>query len=71
MGAVEQEAEGGLVAAPDAAPQLVQLGKAEAFGAFNDHNGGFRHIDADFDDRCSDEQARSAGTEVFERGILV
>ena len=48
---VEQQAGRGLVAAPDAAAQLVQLGEAEALGVLDDHDRRGGHIDADLDHR--------------------
>ncbi len=38
-------------AASDPAAQLMQLRQAEPLGMFDHHDGGFRHIDADFDHR--------------------
>ena len=40
-----QEGLGG--AAPDAAPQLVELCQAEALGVLDHHDAGLRHVDAD------------------------
>ena len=51
--AMKQNAEGFLAAPPHPAPKLVELGKAEAFGLFDDHQSGIRHIDTDLDHcRC-------------------
>ena len=36
----------------DPPAQLVELGQAETFGAFDQHDAGVRHVDADFDDCC-------------------
>ena len=48
---VEQQAGRGLVAAADAAAQLVQLGEAEALGMLDHHDRRVRHVDADLDHR--------------------
>ena len=70
-GLVEQEAAGGLLAATDAAAQLVELGEAEFLGVFDDHDGGFGHIDADFDHGGGDEDAGFAVAEFFERAVAI
>ena len=68
---VEQQA--GRMAGPaaDAAAQLVQLREAEALGVLDHHDGGFRHVDADFDHRGGDEQLRLAGGKARHGGVLV
>ena len=53
---VQQQTGRGLVAAPDAAAQLVQLREAEALGVLDDHHRGRRHVDPDLDDRRRDQQ---------------
>jgi len=53
---VHEQAVGLFAAAPDPATQLVQLCEAEAFGVFDDHQGGIRHVHADFDDGSGNEQ---------------
>ena len=59
---VQQQASRGLVAAPDAAAQLVQLGKAKALGVLDDHDRRRRHIDPDLDHRRRHQQVdRLAG----------
>ena len=45
-------------AAADASAELVELREAEAFGVFDDHDGGVGDVDADFDDRGGDEDLR-------------
>src|SRR3954451_15050099 len=44
---IQQEAGRRLVAAPDAAAQLVQLREAEALGVLDNHHRRRRHVDAD------------------------
>ena len=34
----------------------MKLRKTEPFGVFDNHNDGIRHINADLDDRCGNEQ---------------
>ena len=73
---VQQEAGRGLVAAPDAAAQLVQLREAEALGVLDDHDRGRRHVDADLDDRRRDQQIDRrrpwiGGGEAGHRAVLV
>src|SRR5712692_10565567 len=46
---------GFLRAAVDASAKLVELGKAEALGVLDDHDGGVGDVDADFDDSGGDE----------------
>src|SRR5215831_2985363 len=46
---VDQQTGRGSESAADTPAQLVQLGKTEAFRMLNDHDGGFRHVDTDFD----------------------
>ena len=35
----------------------MQLGKPEALGVFDQHDGGIRNIDADLDNRRADQRA--------------
>ncbi len=58
-------------AAPDAAAQLVQLRETEALGVLDHHDGGLRHVDADFDHRGGDQKLRLAGREARHGGILL
>ena len=44
------------IAAADAAPQLVELGQAEAFGAVDEHDRRVGDVDADFDDARRDQE---------------
>ena len=53
---VHEQAVGLFAAASDPAAQLVQLCEAEAFGVFDDHQGGIRHVHADFDNGSGDEE---------------
>src|SRR5262245_48830114 len=46
----EEEAVTRVLAASDAAAQLVELCEAEPFGVEDDHQRGIRNIDSDFDD---------------------
>lgn len=64
---VEQQTERLFRAAPDASAKLVELGQTEAFGLFDDHDGGSGDIHAHFDDGRSDEEARFAETERVQR----
>ena len=65
-GAVEEEAEAGGAAPPDAAAELVELGEAKTFGALDHHDGGFGNIDPDLDYGCGDEELGVAGSESFQ-----
>ena len=58
-------------AAPDAAAQLVQLGQAEALGMLHHHDGGFRHVHADFDHGGGDQQLGLAGLEGGHGGVAL
>ena len=44
------------ITAADAAPQLVKLGQAEAFGAVDEHDRRVRDVDANFDDTRRDQK---------------
>ncbi len=55
FGIAEEDAPGAVFAAADAAPELVELGEAVAFGVVDDHDGGVRNVYADFDDGGGDE----------------
>src|SRR3546814_9622883 len=48
-------------AAPDAAAKLVELGEAEIFGMFDDHQAGGGDVDPDLDHRRRDEDADQIG----------
>ena len=39
-----------MIRAPDAAAELMQLGEAESFRAFDDHDRRVRDVHADFND---------------------
>jgi hypothetical protein len=45
-------------AASDSTAQLMQLGKAEALGVFDQHHSGVRHVHSHFNDRGTDQHAR-------------
>ena len=47
-----------MVAADDAAAELMELREAEALGAFDDYHRGVRNVHADFDDRCCHKNIR-------------
>lgn len=64
FGGREEEAVGFVGASTDAAAELVELGEAEAFGAFDEHDCGVGDIDADFDDGGGDEEVGFVGGEV-------
>ena len=59
-----------LVAAADAAAQLVQLQEAEALGVLDDHERRIGHVDADLDDDCAQQQAAAAAAEDVEHRRL-
>ena len=59
---VEQNAMAALLAAPDAAAQLMQLRESEPLGVLDDHQRRVRHVHADLDDRGCYEQMRSRRT---------
>ena len=52
-----------MLASADTATQLVKLAKAETVGVFDYHKRRIRHIDADFYDRCRDENVNAASNE--------
>ena len=60
---VHEQAVGLYTAASDSTAQLVQLREAEAFGVFDDHQGGVRHVHADFDDGGGNQQLGFARNE--------
>ncbi len=64
FGGREKEAVGFVGAATNAAAELVELGEAEAFGAFDEHNGGVGDVDADFDDGGGNEEVGFVSGEV-------
>ena len=68
---VEQQAGRRLVAAADAAAQLVQLGEAEALGMLDDHDGRLRHVDADLDHRGGDQEVDAAAGESRHDAVLL
>src|SRR5689334_11923362 len=57
-------------AAADASAELVKLGEAEAFGVFDDHDGGVGDVDADFDDGGGDENVRFVFAKAFHDGVF-
>ena len=62
-GRADQEAASPVLAAPDAAAQLVQLGDPEALGVLDQHHGRVRHVDPDLDHRRRDEHLGAPGGE--------
>ena len=48
---VDQKAVGGGSSPPHSTPQLVQLGKTEAFSMLNHHHTGLRHINTNLHHR--------------------
>ena len=56
--------------APDPAAQLVELGEAEALGAFDDHQGRIGDVDPDLDHRGRDQHGQFAGDECRHDGVL-
>jgi hypothetical protein len=71
LGAGEEDAEGLGGAATDAATELMHLGEAEAFGVFDDHDGGVGNVDADFDDGGGDEDVEFAAFEAGHGDLFV
>ena len=69
----QQVGVGAVVAAPDAATQLVELGQAETVGAVNDDSVDVGHIQARLDDGGADQHVGLAVGEgdhnVFEFGL--
>src|SRR5581483_11576198 len=45
----DEDAEGGVLSASDAAAELVELGEAESLGVVDDDDGGVGDVDADLD----------------------
>ena len=66
---MQQQAVAGRLTPADAAAQLVQLGEAEALGVVDDHDGGFGHVDADFDHGGGDEELGLAAGEGGDRAL--
>src|ERR671920_191474 len=58
--AAHEQADGAPLPSPDPAPQLVELGEAEAVGALDNHQGRVGNIDPDLDDGGGDEDGQSA-----------
>ena len=56
---------------PDAAAELVQLGKAEAFRVLDNHYGCFRHVDADLDHRGRDQHVQLVPAEGAHHRVLL
>src|SRR5262249_15115364 len=56
-------AQGLLRATSDAAAQLMQLRESESLRMFDEHDGGIRHVDTHFDDRCRYEDVDLPGRE--------
>ena len=48
----------------------MQLREAEALGVLDHHDGGLRHVDADFDHRGGDQKLRLAGREARHGGVF-
>ena len=67
----QQDAIRLVLAAPDAAAQLMQLREPEALRVLDQHDGCIRHIDADFDHRRADERARFAAAEALHDRLLL
>ena len=56
FGVRDEDAGGFILPTPDSPSELVELREPEALGVFYNHYHGVRHVDADFDDCCRDEQ---------------
>ena len=55
----------------DPAPQLVQLGDAEAVGIMDHHDRGVGHIHPNFDDRRGDQYVGLTGSEAAHDRVLL
>ena len=66
-----EDAVGGIGAAPDTPAQLMQLGESEALGMLHDEDARIRHVDADLDDRGRNEQLDAIGIEALHHGFLL
>ena len=58
-------------AAPHTASELVELAKAEAFGALDDHYRGVGDIDTHLDDRRGDHDLCLTGYELLHGGVFI
>ena len=67
---VKQQTGRSLRAAPDAAPQLMQLCQPKALGILDHHDGGGGNIDADLDHGCCDQKSDLAGSELRHHAIF-
>src|SRR5882762_5696995 len=61
----DENAMGFLRAATDASAQLMKLRKTKSLGMFDDHDGGVRNVDTDFNHGCGDENLRF----IFPKGL--
>jgi hypothetical protein len=68
--AAQQQARRFLAPAPDPPAQLVQLGKAKAFGLLDHHQRRIGHVDADLDHRGRHQQPCLAAGKAFHRRVL-
>src|SRR5262249_43498164 len=68
---VEEQAGRAAGAAADASAQLVELGKTEALGMLDHHDGRLRHVDTDLDHGGGNQKPRVAGREKLHGAILV
>ncbi len=66
----DEDTVGLFLTATDSAAKLVKLGEAEAVGVLDDHDGGIRDIDADFDDGGSDENLDFVAAELLHDGVF-
>ena len=66
----EEDAVALMGAAPDAAPELVELAEAEAVGIFDDHEAGVGNIDADLNDGGGHENVQVSGGEGGHDGLF-
>ena len=63
--AMHGDAQRGQGGASDAPAQLMKLGKAELLGVEDNHEGRLRHVDANLDDGCGDEEGCAPGGEIL------
>jgi hypothetical protein len=68
---VKQDADALAHSSANTSTELMQLREPEALGAFDHHERGVRHIDADLDHGGANQQLRPAGGEIgHHRGLF-
>ncbi len=66
----DQDALRFLRAAADASAKLMKLCEAEAVGMLDDHHGGVRNVDADFDYSGGDQDLDFVAAKLLHDGIF-